>query len=113
MSGDRSDNLPGVPRISDESKIKLATEAKSLDHLIELFHKAAYLTPRQREKLIEGSEIVRMNYQIMNLRDLQGSVPIPVVCTGDTTFALSLCQKLELKSLLDRKEWKLFDAKTV
>lgn len=108
ISGDRSDNLPGVPRISDEFKIQLVTEAHDIDSLIESFHRAPYLTPRQREKLLEGSELVRKNFQIMNLRDLTGPLPIPTPATGDVGPVLQLCRELELKSLLERKEWRLF-----
>lgn len=109
IAGDVSDNIPGVPRIPQDIKVKLAQEAKNIDHLIELFHSAGYLSQRQREKLLGSIFLVRRNYTIMYLRDKVGTLKVPVQCTGDTTKVMELAKLLELKSLFGRKEFRLLE----
>lgn len=112
MSGDKSDNLPGVPRISTEFKVKLANESNSIDDLIERIKVANYLSSAQRTKLIEGTNIIRRNHSIMTLQDLTEPPQLVQEPTGDNTKVIELCRRLELRSLLERREWELFKQAT-
>jgi len=108
IAGDRSDNLLGIPRISDKSKVRLVMEAENIDQLVESFFRATFLSVKEKEKLTAGVDLVRTNYQIMNLRGLTGDAVIPNPSNGDTGPALQMCRDLGLKSLIERKEWTLF-----
>jgi 5'-3' exonuclease len=110
ISGDTSDNIKGVPRIAAGTKIRLATEASTptVEALIEKINSADYLSAREKEKLVEGRDLIIRNHKMMALR---GQTEPPTVLkppTGDTTKVLEFCRLMELNSLVNRGEWRLF-----
>jgi len=108
VSGDRSDNIPGIPRIASKTKVRLASKANSLDELVKQFSSDGQLTSREREKLEDGVALVRRNYEIMDLRSQPPEPTIIAPVTGEVKHVLEFCKSLELNSLLNRKEWFLF-----
>jgi DNA polymerase-1 len=102
LRGDPSDNLPGVPGVGEKTAARLITTYGDIDgvyaHLDEL-------TPRLRDALVAGEELVRSNARVIPLvRDLDVSlVPGEAVVGGwDVTDLRRLFEFLEFRTLWDR-----------
>jgi len=107
-----SDNFPGVPRISAVIKVRLASEATSLDHMIQLIDEGEF-PGKSKERLQQGKDVIRRNYALADLWSQEEKPDEIQIPTGESTEVLKLCEKLELKSLLERKEWRLFQKEAV
>lgn len=68
LDGDKSDNIPNVPRLATKTKLRLVQDSESLEQLCENFT-ADYLTDKEKVKLAEFKERVQNNYRLVNLLD--------------------------------------------
>jgi hypothetical protein len=99
ISGDTSDNIPGIPRIAATTKTRLAKKATSIDNLLSLIDIDNQLTPTERKKLREGKDIIRRNFTMMCLEG-EDKPPTQIgTVTGDVEPVLEFCRE---------REWKLF-----
>jgi DNA polymerase-1 len=65
LTGDASDNVPGVPGIGDKTALKLLSEFHSLD---ELYARIAEVKPEgAKKKLEEGKESAYLSYKLITL----------------------------------------------
>lgn len=109
LMGDASDNIPGVPKIGEKTATELITKYKSVagvyEHLEEISKKSI------KQSLEENKELAQLS---LKLATIETEAPIPFQpqdAAFDNLFtkeAYELCQKLELKSILNR-----FDAGVV
>ena len=113
ISGDSSDNIKGVPRISTSTKQGLVNRlsSNSIDELINLIDSSPLPTLKEREKLIAGKELINRNFKMMDLFSQVEEPTIYGVLKGDLDQIKLFCQELELKSLVDRGEWELIKSK--
>lgn len=108
LESDSSDCITGVKNIQKKVKIYLAEKSETIDDMISLIEKGVGMaTPLQREKLLQGKDIIRRNYYLAELQSQKG-LPINIrPVTGNADLALALCKELEFTSLIERGEWTL------
>ena len=73
LTGDSSDNIPGVPGIGGKTAVQLVTSHGSVQAMLE--NPSLIENPRLREKIITGSEIITANREMVRLDD---DLPLPV-----------------------------------
>jgi DNA polymerase-1 len=73
LTGDSSDNIPGVPGIGGKTAVQLVTAHGSVQSLLE--NPAIIENPRLREKIIANREIIIANREMVRLDD---DLPLPV-----------------------------------
>jgi len=107
IMGDASDNIEGIKRIPNPTRLRLVNEATDLEGLIQLTKTAPFLNVNQRRKFIDGEQLVRNNYKLVNLigHTKQGTHRKALGPTPNAT--LQFCRKLGMDSLLGRREWDL------
>ncbi len=101
LTGDASDNIPGVRGIGDKGAAQLLTQFGSLDKLIERVDEIQQ--SRSRKALSQGIESARLSKQLSRLRDdlpLSFELEELRVAAPDTSVLLSLCEELEFRQLL-------------
>lgn len=115
IEGDSSDHIPGIPRIPKLVINALAKDAISIDNLLELIETGCYCkSGTQLTKMLDGRDIIRRNYFLSELASQANFEPSFLSgTTGDTSAVMSLCLQFELKSLVSRKEWALFDGPVI
>nr|WP_207754945.1 DNA polymerase I [Desulforadius tongensis] len=100
LTGDSSDNIPGVPGIGEKTAAKLLQKYHSLD---EIFNHLDELPKRQREKLQQHREQALLSKKLVTIEQ---NVPIEVDLTQCTYRSpdyhrlLELFTELEFKSLV-------------
>jgi len=115
-NGDSSDNLKkAVLRIPDEFKVSIVKDidvTQGVEQQIdECIKKAMLLNQKYGVKYLAGKSQAMENYKISDLRGrvgkkaLGGAIKVPL---GNLDKIKDLCTKLEMSSLIDRPEWKLF-----
>lgn len=109
ISGDSSDNIPGVKRIPADIKQRLVNESSDLEDMLRRIDHADFFRGTQKQKLIDGKDIIRRNYILMNLRDDTEPPTLLEGTTGDCQEVVNLCEELQLESLVARKEWSLVE----
>ncbi|MDF1585248.1 DNA polymerase I [Marinimicrococcus flavescens] len=67
LTGDTSDNVPGVPGIGPKTAAQLLTEFGSLEALLENAH--SIKQPKRRETLIANAEKARLSFELVGLKD--------------------------------------------
>ena len=72
LTGDSSDNIPGVPGIGDKTAVALITAHGSIENL--LADPAAILNPKLREKIIASSGLIAANREMVRLDE---DLPLP------------------------------------
>lgn len=105
LTGDSSDNIPGVRGIGERGAAALITEYGTLDAILEAVSKLK--SKRQREALTAGADDARLSRELSRLRthlpldlDLEkASIPEP-----DTDRLAELFRELELRRLLEALE---------
>jgi 5'-3' exonuclease len=97
LDGDKSDNIDRVPRLATKTIIKLVNKSETIDDLIGHF-KDDDLTLKEREKLEEYKDKVRMNYSLVNLLNLQGEFNLTKP-NGDKTKLLEIIKELNFSSI--------------
>ena len=73
LTGDSSDNIPGVPGIGGKTAVQLVTSHGSVQAMLE--NPSLIENPRLREKIITGSDIITANREMVRLDD---DLPLPV-----------------------------------
>lgn len=111
IEGDGSDSYAGIPRIPKDIIVALAKDSSDLENLIYRIRNGKYCkSDKQLTKLIEGEDIIRRNYALTELKSQEQFPPtITSGTVGDVSEVVKLCQELEFESLLQRKEWGLFN----
>jgi len=100
LTGDSSDNIPGVSGIGDKGAAKLLQDFGSLDAL--LARSAEIRTARQREAIERGAESARTSRELSRLRD---DLPLEIELEalrsveGDREELAKIFDELELKNL--------------
>jgi len=72
LTGDSSDNIPGVPGIGDKTAVALVAAHGSIENL--LADPAAILNPKLREKIIASRELIAANREMVRLDE---DLPLP------------------------------------
>jgi DNA polymerase-1 len=73
LTGDSSDNIPGVPGIGGKTAVQLVTAHGSVQAILE--NPSLIENPRLREKIITGRDIITANREMVRLDD---DLPLPV-----------------------------------
>jgi DNA polymerase-1 len=73
LTGDSSDNIPGVPGIGGKTAVQLVTAYGSVQSLLE--NPSLIENPRLREKIIANRDIIIANREMVRLDD---DLPLPV-----------------------------------
>lgn len=73
LTGDNSDNIPGVPGIGGKTAVQLVTAYGSVQSLLE--NPSLIENPRLREKIIANRDIIIANREMVRLDD---DLPLPV-----------------------------------
>ena len=73
LTGDSSDNIPGVPGIGGKTAVQLVTAHGSVQAMLE--NPSLIENPRLREKIITGRDIITANREMVRLDD---DLPLPV-----------------------------------
>lgn len=101
LTGDSSDNIPGVAGVGEKTAAKLLTQYGSLDNLYA--HIDEISGPKTRQSLIDGRPQVERNRRLVTIvRDLD-LVYDPEACqlsSYDQDAVVTLFQALEFRSLL-------------
>ena len=101
LTGDSSDNIPGVAGVGEKTAAKLLTQYGSLDNLYA--HIDEISGPKTRQSLIDGRPQVERNKRLVTIvRDLD-LVYDPEACqlsSYDQDAVVTLFQALEFRSLL-------------
>lgn len=108
LTGDASDNIPGVPGIGPKTAAKLLGEFGSLDGILENINKIRQT--RVRNILIEHKEKAVISRELVSLHeavDLQHDVEECKVHISNMEKLLSFLKKYEFNSLINKVE-KLF-----
>jgi len=72
LTGDSSDNIPGVPGIGDKTAVALITTHGSIENL--LANPDAISNPKLREKIIASRELITANREMVRLDE---DLPLP------------------------------------
>jgi DNA polymerase-1 len=102
LTGDSSDNVPGVPGIGDKTAVKLLSEFGTLDAIYERLEEVS--SESLRRKLTEGRESAFLSKELVTLRF---DVPLPVELDGlrlpalDAERAVPIFMREGIRSLAD------------
>ena len=104
LTGDSSDNIPGVPGIGAKTAVALISEHGSIENI--LSNPAAISNPKLREKVLGSRELIIANREMVRLDE---DLPLPMAWSGFQTRpkypeliqALKMC---EFKGLLQEVE---------
>lgn len=103
LTGDTSDNVPGVPGIGPKTAAQLLEEFGSLDALLADLDRIKQ--PKRRETLAQSAEKARLSYRLVGLkRDVPLPVPIEEARRRplDAKKLLAFCQENGFRSLVGR-----------
>ncbi|MGL5722712.1 MAG: DNA polymerase I, partial [Brevinema sp.] len=102
LTGDSSDNIPGVPGIGEKGALELITDYHSLDNV---YQNIDVIKPALAKKLVAGEESARLSFRLVTLKDdLPLSLnlaeePVTLTSLASPAFIQRL-RELELFSLL-------------
>ncbi|MCI5702368.1 MAG: DNA polymerase I [Erysipelotrichaceae bacterium] len=110
LSGDASDNIPGVKGIGEKTAIKLLQDYRTLDGI---YANLDSLSPKMREKLVNDKTNAYMSYELATICT---HVPINISLdevryTGPTKELNKLYEELEFYSFI-KKENKISEVKS-
>jgi len=101
LTGDSSDNIPGVPGIGEKTASKLLKEYENLENLYA--HVDAISGPKTRQSLLDAQAQVALNKRLVTIvRDLDLTFD-PEACrlrSYDQAAVIALFNELEFRSLL-------------
>lgn len=102
LSGDTSDNYPGVPGVGEKTAMKLLNEYGSFPAIMEA---APNIKGKLGEKLISGKELGEQSYKLARIKT-DASLPLHVADLSypgyDFLSASTFANKYELKQFLSR-----------
>ena len=109
LSGDPSDNIPGVPGVGDKTAIALLTEFETIEKMYEKIeikvYKSIKVTENLYKKLMDNKDLA---YQSKRLGTIIRDVPLELKLDDcllnqfDKDKIFTIFQKYEFKTLLDR-----------
>ncbi|MEZ4731918.1 MAG: DNA polymerase I [Caldilineaceae bacterium] len=101
LTGDSSDNIPGVPGVGEKTAAKLLKEYGTLENLYS--HADAISGPKTRQSLLDAQAQVELNKRLVTIvRDLDLSFD-PEACrlrSYDQAAVIALFNELEFRSLV-------------
>ncbi|MCS6778283.1 MAG: DNA polymerase I [Geminicoccaceae bacterium] len=103
LTGDSSDNVPGVPGIGPKTAAQLLEEFGSLEALLANLDRIKQ--PKRRETLAQSADKARLSYELVGLkRDVPLPVPIEEARRKplDAKRLLAFCQENGFRSLVGR-----------
>lgn len=101
LTGDTSDNIPGVPGVGDKTAAKFLTEYGSLDNLYA--HVDEISGPKTRQNLIDGKAQVELNKQLVTIvtdLDMAYDADACKLRDYDRQKVVDLFNALEFRSLI-------------
>ena len=103
LTGDTSDNVPGVPGIGPKTAAQLLAEFGSLEGL--LANLGRIKQPKRREALEANAEKARLSWRLVGLED-DAPLPVPIEAARrrplDPRKLLAFCQENGFRSLVGR-----------
>ena len=103
LTGDSSDNIPGVPRIGEKRAVSLLTEYQSLEGIYE--HLAEVKPPSVRQSLAENRELAFANRELTTIC-LEAPVELALAAARSGRFdrqqVVRLLTELEFHSIISR-----------
>ncbi|MGO9409966.1 MAG: DNA polymerase I [Spirochaetia bacterium] len=101
LTGDSSDNVPGVPGVGDKTALKLLTSYKSIDGI---FQSLDSITPESlRKKLAAGKESALLSRELVTLRRDVPGIPQPETLPPialNVTAATPLLERQGMKTIV-------------
>ena len=101
LTGDTSDNIPGIPGVGDKTAVKFIKQFGTLDNLYE--HVDEISGPKTRANVIASAEQVRLNKRLVTIvtdLDLTYDAAACAVRDFDRTEVVKLFHELEFRSML-------------
>jgi DNA polymerase-1 len=102
LTGDTSDNIPGIPGVGDKTAIKFIKQFGTLDEIYA--HVEEISGPKTRQNVAEAEEQVRLNKRLVTIAtdlDLTYDPEACVVRDFDRSAAIRLFNELEFRSLIN------------
>jgi DNA polymerase-1 len=103
LTGDTSDNVPGVPGIGPKTAAQLLEEYGSLEGLLARLD--TIRQPKRRQALEENAERARLSWRLVGLKD-DAPLPVPIEAARrrplDARKLLAFCQENGFRSLVGR-----------
>jgi DNA polymerase-1 len=102
LTGDSSDNIPGVRGIGEKTAAKLIAEYGTLENLLE--HATALGSKRVRAALAAGTDAARLSHELSRLREdlpLELDLERSAIPEPDRQALAELFRKFEFKRLLE------------
>ncbi len=89
LTGDSSDNVPGVPGVGEKTAVKLLTQFDGLD---DIYRRIAEVTPESlRRKLVDGRQSAELSRELVTLRrDVAGLPPPGALAFRDLNAAAAI-----------------------
>lgn len=101
IEGDKSDNLPGLSRVTKKTKLRVAQAGTTPAEIMEKLD-SLDLSPKELEKFRAGAELIQQNYDIMNLVDAGVSEFCLYSAPQGAKSLETLARELELNALLEQ-----------
>ncbi|MBI1729563.1 DNA polymerase I [Candidatus Acetothermia bacterium] len=101
LTGDTSDNIPGVPGIGDVTARKLLAEFNSLDELLKNIDRIK--NERARKAIGENQESARLSYELVSLHDAKLDKPVDSCKPSEPNWKkiAELFERLEFRSFIE------------
>jgi 5'-3' exonuclease len=100
LCGDKSDNLPGLPRFRKKTSARLVNEFGDVNGIYAQDTKKLNLTKKEAEKFVIFKDQAFINLEVMRLRDEDCQLDF-VSGSRDDTKLLSVLKTLEITTLQD------------
>ncbi len=100
LSGDSTDNIPGIPGVGEKTALKLIQEFGSLDSL--LGSPEGIKSPKLREKILQFKDKALLSKELVKIReDIPLDTSLPSLGPKDSEALSRLLRELEFSSLLN------------
>ncbi len=102
LTGDASDNIPGIPGVGDKTAIKFIRQFGTLDEIYA--HVDEISGPKTRQNVADAEEQVRLNKRLVTIvtdLDLHYDSAACIVRDFDRSAAIQLFNQLEFRSLIN------------
>jgi DNA polymerase-1 len=103
LTGDPTDNVPGVPGVGIKTAAELLNTWGDLDSL--LAHAEEIKQPKRRQNLMENADLARTSRELVRLRDdmpLDGGIEAIIVREPDPAVLFPFLEDMEFGNLLNR-----------
>ena len=102
LTGDKSDNIPGIPGIGDKTALKLITEFKTLENILN--NTDLISGAKLKKSLIEHADMARLSKKLATINCFVplDNLPQEYSFLPDEVVLTKIFTELNFKSLLDR-----------